>query len=347
MSSAHSGRIMKISLFVLAVGVTASGCAAIGPGGDDDGGGGSGSGSETIPLSAEGKYSLVSDFDVATNMPGTPGTILNAFIDATDSPDDPTHWILDRLVASLPDGTIKNTLKNSVPFVAGYLNDRLFEVAPDFVVTIRDTGNKLGQVARHFGTIETLEVAANGQATKTVTGLHFVVDEVQLDYLFKDYRMTDIAVAGVGVTLDATGKVTIAEHKVPMSYGKVMHLALDQVIIPFVNPSAVTLEDLLKSVVNCHNVGIYTYEALGIGSASTFESACLSGLKAGAQAIYAQIDGIDSAALEFGITGIAKGIDRNGDKKMDVIQTGAWSGTLSYSGTAAPLAKGTFIGQRL
>ena len=338
---------MKISLstFALALGVTASGCAATSPGGDDEGGGGSGS--ETIPLSAEGKYSLVSDFDVATNMPGTPGTVINAFIDATDSADDPTRWILDRLVAALPAGTIKNALSGSIPFVAGYLNDRLLEVAPNFVVTIRDAGNKFGQVARHFGTIETLDVAANGQATKTVTGMHFVVDNVELDYLFKDYQMADVPVAGVAVTLDQTGKVTIAEHRVPVSYGKVMRLALDQVIIPFINPSAVTLEDVLKSVVNCRSVGIYTYQAIGIGSASTFESACLSGLKAGAQAIYSQIANVDSAALEFGITGIAKGIDRNGDKKMDVIQTGAWAGTLTYSGEAAPLAKGTFIGQRL
>ena len=97
---------------------------------------------------------------------------------------------------------------------------------------------------------------------------------------------------------------------------------------------------------NCQAVGHYVYEAIGIGSASTFESACKSGLKFGAQTIYAQIDHIDSSALEFGINGIAKGVDKNKDGKMDKIQTGAWAGTLSYGGHGAPLAHGTFVGER-
>jgi hypothetical protein len=334
---------------LLALGASAVGCASSAPD-DDDGGGsgsGSGSGSDSVPLTAEGRYALTSDFDIATNMPGTAGEVINKIIDATDSPDDPTHWILDQLVAQLPAGSFKNIVQGSIPFVAGYLNDRLLEVAPDFVVTLRDMGNKFGQVARHFGTLEVLEVGANGQATKTVTGVHFVVDQIELDYLFKDYNLMDVPVAGVVVMLDQTGKVTIGEHKVPLSYGKVMRIALDEMVIPLINPSAVTLEDLLKDVVNCHAVGVYTYEALGIGSASTFESACLGGLKAGAQAIYTQIGKVDSVALEFGLTGIAKGLDKNGDKKLDVIQTGAWAGTLAYGGSGAPLAHGTFIGNRL
>ena len=48
---------------------------------------------------------MTSDFDVATNMPGTAGAVVNTFIDATDSPDDPSHWILDQLVKQLPDGS--------------------------------------------------------------------------------------------------------------------------------------------------------------------------------------------------------------------------------------------------
>jgi len=333
---------------LLALGASAAGCAASVPGDDDDGGGGgSGSGSETVPLTAEGRFALESDFDVATNMPGTAGTVANAFIDATDSPDDPTHWILDQLVAQLPDGSFKNFVKGSIPFVSGYLNDRLLEVAPDFVVTIRDMGNKFGQVARHFGTLETLEITAGGQATKTVTGVHFVVDQIELDYLFKDYNVMDVAVPGLMVTLDQTGKLTVADHKVPLSYGKVLRIALDQVIIPLIDPSAVTLEDILKRLVNCQKVGLYTYEAIGIGSASTFESACNAGLKAGAGVIYGQLAHVDSVALEFGINGVAKGVDKNKDGKMDSIQTGAWAGTLTYSGESAPLAKGTFIGERL
>jgi hypothetical protein len=334
---------------LLALGVTAAGCATNAPDGDDDGmGSGSGSGSDTeVPITAEGKYAITSQFDIATNMPGTAGQVLNQIIDATDSPDDPTHWILDQLVAQLPAGSFKNTVQGAIPFVSGYLNDRLLDVAPDFVVTIRDLGNKFGQVARKFGTLETLEIGANGQATKTVQGVHFVVDQIELDYMFKDYAIAEVAVPGVGVTLDQTGKLSIGEHKVPLSYGKVMRIALDEMVIPLINPSAVTLEDVLTDVVNCQAVGQYVYEAVGIGSPSTFETACLGGLKAGSAAIYAQMAKVDTVALEFGLTGIAKAVDKNHDGKPDQLQTGAWAGTLAYGGAGAPLAAATFSGQRM
>lgn len=340
---------------LFALGATAAGCATSpsvddGDNGGDNGGGDDGGGDDDVtpvPLTAEGTYAVTSDFDIATNMPGTAGKVINQIIDATDSPDDPTHWILDQLVAQLPDGSIKNTVSSSIPFVAGYLNDRLLEVAPDFVVTLRDLGNKFGQLARHFGTLETYEIGATGTATKTVTGVHFVVDTLELDYAFKDYGITDVSIPNVSVTLEKTGRLSFGEHQVPLAYGKVLRIALDEMVIPLVDPSAVTLEDLLKSVVNCKAVGKYVYEAIDIGSASTFESACLAGLKAGSNAIYAQLGKVDAVALEFGLTGVAKGIDKNKDGKLDQIQTGAWTGTLTYAGAGAPLAHGSFLGARM
>ncbi len=333
-----------------ALGASVAGCATS-PSVDDDDGNGSGSGSDmddpSVPLTAEGTYAVTSQFDIATNMPGTAGQVINQIIDATDSPDDPTHWILDQLIAQLPAGSIKNTLSGSVPYVAGYLNDRLLDVAPDFVTTVRDLGNKFGQIARKFGTLETLEVGANGQATKTVNGVHFEVDSLELDYMFKDYNIADVQVAGVAVTLETSGKLAIGEHTVPLSYGKVMRIALDEMVIPLINPSAVGLEDVLKDVVDCHAVGQYVYEAIDIGSPSTFESACLAGLKGGANAIYAQMAKVDSVALEFGLTGIAKAVDKNHDGKADQLQTGAWAGTLAYGGAGAPLAAATFTGTRM
>jgi hypothetical protein len=334
--------------FVLALGATVVGCAADAPTvGGDGGGGGGGSNTPTAPLTAEGRYNLTSDFDIATNMPGTAGSVVNAFIAATDDGDDPSHWILDQLVAQLPDGSFKNAVKGSIPFVAGYLNDRLLQVAPQFVVTIRDMGNKFGQVARHFGTLETLDVPANGMATHTINGVHFTVDQVELSYMFKDYQLADVQVPNVGVQVDKTGKLTIADHKIPLSYGKVLRLAMDEVIIPLIDPSAQNIEDILKNVVNCQAVGQYVYEAVGFGSPSTFQTACSAGLKAGSQVLYAQINKIDASALEFGINGIAKGVDKNHDGKMDSIQTGAWAGTLTYSGNGAPLAHGAFFGERM
>jgi hypothetical protein len=341
-----SPRMMKRCLPVLLL----AACAADAPMGTGNPGSTDtppGDGSGSVPLSAEGKYALASDYDIATNMPGTAGAVVNGFIQATDDPDDPTRYILDQLIAQLPNGTFKNIVQGSESFVAGYLNDRLLDVAPDFVTRILDIGDKFGQVAKHFGTIDTLEIAANGTAIHTVTGVHFKVDTEELDFLFKDYGMADVKVEGVAVTLDATGKLTIAAHKVPLSYGKLLHLAVDNVIIPLVDPAAVDLNDVLHDAVDCTTVGQYVYDAVGIGSASTYETACNAGLTFAATAIYQQIDKIDGSAFEFGISGTAKAVDKNHDGKADVIQTGKWGGTLSYAGSPAPLGNATFTGTRL
>lgn len=337
-------------LSVLALGAALTGCAASVPGeGDDDGGGSGGGGDETptVPLTAEGRYTITSDFDVATNMPGTAGQVVNTFIDATDSPDDPSHWILDQLVKQLPDGQVKNAVQGAVPLVAGYLNDKLLEVAPNFVVKFRDMGNKFGQAAHHFGTIETLDVPASGPGSTTVNGVQFTVDNLELAFMFKDYNLPDIAVPNVDVAVDQTGRFTIGDHKVALSYGKVMRIALDEVVIPLVDPTAVTLNDVMLHLINCQKVGQYVYEKVGIGSAGTFQAACTAGINAGSQALYGAITKVDSSALEFGIQGLARGVDKNKDGHIDVIQTGAWSGMLNYSGTGAPLSRGNFIGTRL
>lgn len=343
----------NISLALMfALGAAATGCAAdaVAPPGGDDGSGGSGGGDDgsgSVPLTPEGKFNVTSDFDVATNAPGTPGLIANYFIQATDDPDDPTKFILDELIKQLPNGTIKNTLQGAAPFVAGYLNDRLLDVAPDFVTKIVDVGDKFGQVTKHFGTVEQLEVTAQGAATTTVTGLHFKIDNVDMDFAFADYNIAPTKVTGLMVTLDPTGKLAISDHKVPLKYGQVLRIAIDQAIIPMVDPSASNIGDILHSVVNCQAVGQYVFDAIGFGSPSTFESACNSGLTAAGNALYTQLDNIDTAALEFGLAGTARGLDKNHDGKLDDISVGTWTGTLSYSGTAAPLGTAKFFGAKM
>ena len=273
--------------------------------------------------------------------------VVNYFINATDDPDDPTKFIVEQVIAALPDGSIKSNLQGAVPFVAGYLNDKLLEVAPDFVTKIVNVGDAFGQVAHHFGTIEKLEINAAGATVKTVQGLHFNIDNVDMDFTFKDYGIADVKVEGLQVTLATTGKLDIAPHKVPMKYGALLKLALNNAIIPMIDPSVTDLEGLLKTMINCQAVGQYVYEAIDLGSAGTFESACNAGLKAGSTAFYKALDNVDTAALEFGLTGTARGVDRNKDGKMDDIQTGVWTGDLKYAGSPAPLATAKFFGTKM
>jgi hypothetical protein len=347
--------------FALALGVAATGCADDpkamgGDGGGGGGGGGGGSGSSTQGLDATGKYSVVSTYDIATNMPGTAGDVVNAFIAATDDPADPTQWVLDQLIAQMPNGTLKSVLKGAEPFVAGYLNDKVLDFAPDFVTTIKQVGDDFGQMAKKFGVNETYDIAKSGtdyMSTDTAVGIHFKIDNIETDLAFTDYQMQNVVVQGVGVKLDATGGLAIDSHKMPLSYGKILHLGLDNVVIPAISGgSASDLAGLLAQLINCDTVGQYIDDAMvqnfgfDLGNASTWSAACTAGLQFGANAIYQKINAIDAAALEFDVSGQAKCVDTNGDHKVDAIQTGKWAGNMVYGGTPAALSTATFTGTR-
>jgi hypothetical protein len=232
-------------------------------------------------------------------------------------------------------------------FVTGYLNDRVLEIAPDFVTKIIGLGDAFGQVTQHFGTMELLEVDAQGRATKTVKGLHFNIDNVDMDFAFADYNIAETKVENVSVTLSQSGQIAITDHQVGLKYGQVLKLAIDQAVIPMIDPSAQNLEDILKGAINCQAVGQYVFEALDLGSASTYETACNAGLRAASNAFYVQLNNIDTAALEFNLAGTARGVDRSGDGKMDEILTGTWAGSLGYAGTPAPLGDAKFFGKKL
>jgi hypothetical protein len=330
--------------------VTVAGCASEAENHNDDNGGGDGGGGQPqlpVPTTAQGTYAMQSQFDLATNVPGTAGTIAGYIIDATDSPEDPTLFIVQKLTAALPDGTIKDAVVSATPFVAGYLNDKLLEVAPSFVGKMLKLAKGFGEVTKNFGMVEVIEIDAAGAAVKTVKGLRFEIDGVEHEFAFADYGITETRVEGLQVTLAKTGALTLSEHKVPLKYGQVIQIAVDQAIIPMIDPASANLGQLLKGAVNCKKVGQFVYEKVGIGSASTFESACNSGLAAGASALYGLLNNIDSSALEFGLTGEARAVDRNKDGKMDEIVTGTWSGDLRYAGTPAPLAEARFHGARM
>ena len=115
-----------------------------------------------------------------------------------------------------------------------------------------------------------------------------------------------------------------------------------------IDPAAANLSDVLHNAIDCASVGQKVFDAVGIGSPSTFESACDHGLTAGSTLIYNQINNLDSSAIEMAISGVARGVDKNRDGNMDDIQTGTWAGDLTYAGAAAVLPTGAkFHGTRM
>ena len=325
----------------------------------DDGmgsGDGSGSGSDDVPppepkLDATGTYRINSTFDIATNMPGTQGSVLNGLIAATDDPDDPMHWLLDQMIDQLPNGTLKSILQAGETLVAGYLNDKLTELAPNLVNTLLEVGHRMADMTKHFGLNEKLAVSTTTDAAYvgkvTADGVRFTLDAQQIDLAFVDYNIDDATADGVLIQLENESRMLIGEHSLALSYGKIVRMGLDAAIIPALDPNAHNLVDLLDDLVDCQGVGQSVADSLGFGSAQFWASACLGGLSGAADLVYNQIAAADST-LTFHLTGNARVSDGNGDHKVDKLQFGAWAGLLSYDATDTTLVQpATFVGQRM
>jgi hypothetical protein len=350
-------RNLSLALF-LALGATTVGCAAQAPGtpgdqgggGDDgsgDGGSGDGgSGTTPTPLSIDGTYKVASTYNLATNMPGTAGKVVNDIIAVTSGANAPSQWIMDQVIAALPSGTIKSAIQDVEPLVIGDINNELLSVAPDFVDTLIQLGGDFGDVAKNFGTVDTIAITGS-TATHTVTGAHFVVGADSEDYLFADYNLQNVTVANIGVTQDSSNKIAIEEHKVGLQYGAILTVALNAAIIPALDSNASNLGELLNDMVDCDQIGQYIDDEVGFGGASTYSAACTAGLTYGAKFIYSEITKIDANALTFDITGSARAVDTNNDNKADALKTGAWAGNLDYASAPSTLAPATFSGTRM
>jgi hypothetical protein len=343
-------RTLLLVSFALAAG---AGCAQhdVADDGDDTG---SGSGSEQPPppreVDATGTYRIHSTFDIATPMPGVVGTVVNSVIAATDDQNDPMQWVLDEIIAQLPDGTFKDILVASEPFVAPLLNDQVHDLAPELVDTFVRIGHDVADISKHFGLEEQLAVSKPDQTyagVMTADGFHLNVEGSAMDFPFAAYNLDNVIAPAVAIGLDGTGRFTIGEHHIPLPYGKIIRIALDAGIIPAIDPNAHDLGTLLTDLVDCQAVGQSIADALSFGSQAFWAGACTVGLQAGAQLIYDQINGIDASLLDFDVTGDSHAVDTNGDYELDKIDPGLWTGSLSYAGTSAPLATATFTGTRL
>ena len=310
-------------VFALAIGATVTGCATSeskgtgsGSGSDDGGGsggsGGSGSnqgggdgGGSATPLDLAGNYSVQSVYNIEQNIPGTVGTVLNNF---TSACQDPGQWLMNIIIAQVPSGTLKDVLQAGAGLAAGYIDQEITTYAPAFVDTIQQVGSDIGDVGQAFGVDETYAITKSGaeySAVDTAVGVNFNVGGSPYDLQFSDYQVSNVVVNGVSVSVDQTAKVTIAQHTLPLSYGKILQLAIDNVIIPLVDPNAANLGDLLNDLIDCNGVGNELANDLGFFDSSTYAEACTAGLTYGANYIYGLLGKVDASALSFEETGAA------------------------------------------
>lgn len=293
----------------------------------------------TVPRTATGTYALASQIDLAT-IPAPATAMLGSLASAIDDPDDPSRYLVDRIVATLPDGDVKSVAEDLAPIVAAYLQSQIDSVAPRFVPGIRAIADGLARASRQFGTIETLRVGVDGTAARAITGITLDIAGNGTPLVFGAFGLADL-VATAQLTLDPSGNLAVAHHQVTLPYGALLRLELDHAVIPSVDLQATNLAVALHDLVDCTRLGELIADKLSVGTPELYAAACEAGLDAAASDLYAQLAAAD-AALALDMTGAARGVDTTGDGTLDVIDDGEWTGTAND----APLGDASFTGTR-
>lgn len=244
---------------------------------------------------------------------------------ATDGPDDPSRFLIDHLVAGMDDGWTKTLASTLTPYVAAYVNFRIGEIAPGFAPGIRALAAGLDRSSKQFGTEETLAIGADGRAQRVIAAARFDETLIDLARITVDTR----------AVLDGD-RLTIAGHTLRLPHGDLVRAGFARAVIPSVVPGTCDLAEALIALVDCDHLGALIAERLGVGSAGFYAEACRVGVMAAAAEIDERLVALDGVQLELDVSGVARGLDHDGNGAMDTIEAGTWtgpSGTAIFSGS--------------
>jgi hypothetical protein len=294
-----------------------------------------------VPRTLAGTFAVTSEIDVP--MPPAASQALAPFTAAVDGADDPSRYLLDRMVDTLPAGPVRTLAQDAVPLIAPYINAQLSQVSPRLVGGLHALAVGLEQIARHVGTIETWQVAPSGQGTRIVTGARFAVGAEPVAVRFSDHGLDD-RIATMQLVLDAEGHVAIGEHGLPLAYGTLLRLGLDLAVVPSVDPPAHDLATALADLIDCDRLGELVATEVGIGTTAIYRAACVAATVAIADDVYTHLAAIDGGApLVLEMSGSALGYDADRDGSLDELRAGTWSGKLQDVG---PIGGASFSGTR-
>ena len=295
-----------------------------------------------IPTSAVGTFAITSTIDL--HVPAAAEPALATLLAATDGPDDPARYVVDRLIAALPEGSVKKLATAAAPFVAAYVNERLVDLAPRFTDGLNGLAIGLSRVATHLGTVETLRIDDGGTGIRTITGVRFEVGGGVTVVPLGSAGLPELA-AGVRVTLDAEGHLGISEHEHALPYGALLRLGLDRAVARSVEPTAGDLAGALGGLLDCDRLGHVVAERVGFGSPVVYGAACRAAMTAVASEVDARLAAIDQTPLGIEVAGSAVGFDGDGDGAMDEINAGRWTGAVYSGDDREPIDAASFLGE--
>ncbi|HEY0190812.1 MAG TPA: hypothetical protein VGC42_06785, partial [Kofleriaceae bacterium] len=299
----------------------------------------------TVPDSPAGTFEVTSAFDIPVPVAAAP--IIEQLTAATDGPDDPSRYLLDRMIETLPDGTIRTLASDAAPYVAAYLDTKLSAIAPRFVPGITQLAAGLDRIASHLAMQERWVIDDAGATTRTITALRFELGD----------RTTTVALADAGLAIPAMtthagftagAELAVADHMHALPYGAWLRLGLDLAVVPRAVPGAHDLGEALASLLDCDALGALIGAKLAsqllIDVGPVFATACRTAMTLVASKIDAQLAAIDHTAMALEVSGDARGVDLDGDGSMDQLAAGNWTGSLHDGGAGEAISAGQFTG---
>lgn len=306
-------------------------------------------------MDIRGRYEIDSDFDVINGLPGKVGDVANSFADMTDGPFDPATYVLDKMLEG-ESSTIANIVNATRPALDGIINDAIKDSSPQIVNDLLELGSAFGQVSRNFGIVSEFNIAGDSiesqqlSAVHTINAFSFQIDADAYIFTMNELGVDTEVIENVSVGRNTTtGLIEIGKHTVPLHYGGFLAMALEDVIVPRIDPSANSLKDLLANAINCEAVGVDVADFVGIFGPALYEGACTLGIEAAASIILEELRDIDEKAqVNMQITGVTNMKDPSGDGKADVMTKGNWTGAMEYDGDMGDMAEtNPFTGMRM
>lgn len=287
----------------------------------------------TVPRTAAGTYGVQSS--LAFGIPEAARPIFDLLSDAIDRPDDPSRFVVDRLIEQLPDSA-QGYATTVAPYVAAFMQSHLASFAPKLAPGLQQLATGFAKLAQHLDTDEEIRISDDGEMVRTIVGVRF--GEVVVD--FADAGLPEVAASAKVQLLDGT--LEIPAHELALPYATLLRLALDRAVVPSVDPKAADLAAVLGELVDCDKLGALIADELGLGSPSLYGGACAAAMTAVATRIDDGIAAIGDP-LRLDLAGSATGYDADGDGAMDAIRAGNWH---DQPGSAFALTTGTFHGAK-
>jgi hypothetical protein len=272
------------------------------------------------PVDPNGVYRVDSSLDLVSGLEeGTVKTVIDTLIDFTANP---AEFLVD-LIIDLCTADLCNPIRDNRSLAIAAFQAVIDTYAPELITDFLEHGQNIGNLIQNFGVVSELTISGTS-AEHLLTGVVLSYGSDEYSFTMGDMNLDNIEAADVSVSMANNDRqVVLGEHGLPFTYGAMIQLALEQVIIPLIsNANATTLAQLLEELIDCSEIG-----------GDIGEAACAFAINFAANQVMDLISGIDAAGLELVLSGTADPVSTNGDDRANVLRNGRWEGTLQYPGS--------------